>query len=184
MKLIRKSLILSFVLLSLYSCTVDVSSSVDESKIQAYKTYAWVTVPYQKPEYNRESRKKVLDLDIKKEIDREMAARGFVMDTVKPDILISQKAVFEKQDNSADLSWTKPGFNSSTYGSNAMQNTNMVSEEQNVLKVQIEFIDPASRQAVWTGSKSRILGSVMQLTGFLEKDVKAIFKKFPIEKKK
>jgi hypothetical protein len=187
---IAKVIVFVIIPCSLWSCSnTKNQSGTDQVSFSKYKTYKWVEdTVIKKTEYNpRISGKKIFELDIREEVNNELKSRGFVMVDEKPDFLVSSKATLEKFDNSNNTDWARSAGkglsspNGATVGSTGVD---MSPDAGNTTNVKITLIDPTTKNPIWIGSKTKVVGEVMTLTGSLEDDVSAIFKKHPVAKKR
>lgn len=164
-------------------------SEANEATLSKYKTYSWLEDSIvAKPAYNpRNSGKKVFPLDIREEVNNELRSRGYVLVDEKPDFLVSTKATLEKFDNSNSTDWAKAAGkglaspNGATVGSTGVD---MSPDAGTTTKVNVMIINPATKETIWSGNKSKVVGEIMTLTGSLETDVSDIFKRFPVRKRK
>lgn len=164
-----------------------------------YKTYAWVS-----PGTNDTSndRNNVLDNEItyqnlRAEVDKAMAARGFTIDTKNPDLLLRLRTKFEDRMDivrspvysSYNYYWY-PGspvgaWNPYYYGGYYSAPYVTGYEYDDVYYVEgsvtVDVIDRDQRRLIWKGWSDTDLSSQKDIK-YMYRDVEKIFNKFPVDK--
>jgi len=128
----------------------DVHFDYDRSaNFNGYKTYQWV-------DYKRvDVGDQLLDRDIKRAIDEQLAGKGLRRVQTGGDLLVGYEAGIsqEKQFDSLGSAWGGPSWGPWGNGGN----TRVTSSTIDVGKLVIGIFDPASKQLVWRGSASKTL---------------------------
>jgi hypothetical protein len=138
----------------------------------AYKTYHWVD--YREVQVGDQ----ILDQDIKRAVDSQLAAKGLRRVESGGDLLVGYQAAIsqEKEFNSLG-GWGGPGWWGGPWG-----NTRVTSSTVEVGKLVIGLFDPASKRLVWRGSASRTLDISKDPDKNyrnLEKAMAKLFKNYP-----
>jgi hypothetical protein len=168
-----------------YSCSSVQTSIQGIEKFNQLKTFNWA--PSSKDSSGQKFTRSVrgqttVELNLNKTfLERELQKKGFKAESSKPDFLIRYRAYLEKEDNSSNLDWTRPGTvsNPPGWGSRIENSTGISMIPEKTTIVIIELLDPTSGEVIWRGIKSSVVGEVMNLTETLERDVRAVVKKIP-----
>jgi hypothetical protein len=129
----------------------DVQFDYDRSaNFSAYKTYQWVD--YKAVEVGDQ----LLDRDIKRAIDEQLAGKGLRRVETGGDLVIGYQAGIsqEKEFNSFGAGGWDP-FGGGPWG--GWGNTRVTSSTIDVGKLVIGLFDPATKQLVWRGTASKTL---------------------------
>jgi hypothetical protein len=179
--------------------------SVDFTK---YKTYAWLNShkPHEPTPYEND----VIENNAKSYVDHEFKDRGYVIDTVKPDVLMELVLKSEKKTEevltSNPYNYTNYTFNNYPYNhryndnlyySNPYYNLypfynysrpysyytgyNTVTREYTQSTITINVIDRASNMLVWTGSAEGDIYDPAYLKDEIHPAVDKILKQYPIK---
>jgi Domain of unknown function (DUF4136) len=139
------------------------------ANFKAYKTYQWVdTNPIQVGD-------QLLDKNIKRAVDEQLAGKGLRHVESDGDLLISYQAAISKEKQFDGLPSGPPWWGN--WG-----NIRVTTSTIDVGKLVVGFFDPATKQLVWRGSASKTLG----ISGGpgknyrnLEKAMVKLFKNYP-----
>ncbi|HEU0253171.1 MAG TPA: DUF4136 domain-containing protein [Pyrinomonadaceae bacterium] len=142
-----------------------------------YKTYKWVKVP------NAQYPNQILDGQIMKAIEDQMAIKGLSKDEENPDLYIAYQVAVtqEKEWNSYSTGgdmwgWGRWG------GWGGMETTRTTTSTINIGTLNLDFYDVASKQQIWRGEASKTLGSgkdPKKVEKNLNKAMAKLFKKYP-----
>lgn len=119
-----------------------------------YKTYKWVRVP------NAQYPNQILDEQIMRAIDAQLALKGLTRSEDNPDLYITYQVAVnqEKQWNSYSTGgdyWGWGGWG----GWGGMSSTTTTSRTINIGTVSCDIYDVASKKQIWRGDASKTLGS-------------------------
>ena len=154
----------------------DVQFDYDRSaNFSAYKTYQWVD--YKTVQVGDQ----LLDQDIKRAVDEQLAGKGLHRVETGGDLLIGYQAGIsqEKQFNSLGAGGWGP-FWVGPFGN--WGNTQVTSSTIDIGKLIIGLFDPANKQLVWRGSASKTLDIKKDPDKnyrTLEKAMAKLFKNYP-----
>ena len=142
-----------------------------------YKTYKWVRVP------NAQYPNQILDEQIMRAIDAQLALKGLTRSEDNPDLYITYQVAVnqEKQWNSYSTGgdyWGWGGWG----GWGGMSTTTTTSQTINIGTVSCDIYDVASKKQIWRGDASKTLGSgkdPKKVEKNLNKAMAKLFKKYP-----
>jgi len=173
-------------LLFAMGCAVaDIDKSADFSR---YKTFAWgkTEIDVENPVYKGE----LIHKRIKTAVETEFARRGIVADKRQPDFIVSYHSFTEKKEQTTHFNsrysffpysyfgwgWT---WGYPMYGWNTLPHTETFTEGTIV----IDITDAKTKSMVWRGAVSGKLTGARGLQKQIEKGVRAIMKKYPLDPK-
>jgi hypothetical protein len=147
-----------------------------------YKTYKWVQIP------NVQYPNSILDEQIKRAIDAQLALKGLSRAEENPDLYITYQAAVnqEKQWNSYSSGgdyWGWGGWG----GWGGMSTTTTTSKTINIGTLSCDIYDVATKKQIWRGDASKTLGSgkdPAKVEKNLNKAMAKLFKKYPPPVKK
>jgi len=142
-----------------------------------YKTYKWVRIP------NAQYPNQILDDQIMRAIDSQLAAKGLTKTEENPDLYVTYQAALnqEKQWNSYSTggdAWGWGGWR----GWGGMSTTTTTSTTINVGTISCDIYDVTAKKQVWRGDASKTLGSgkdPQKVEKNLNKAMAKLFKKYP-----
>ncbi len=181
--------IVAFIALSCSS--VQVYTDYDKSApFASYKTFAWLPRPdsVQDLFYRNE----LVDNNIKLYTNREMQYRGYVIDTVQPDLLLEYHSVVQdRMQNITMPVYANPypfyGYSPFGYypygyygGSYVVgYNTQQIPYTQGTLV--IDIVERKKNQLIWRGWSVGVLTDEQALEAELPRDIHRIFNKYPVK---
>jgi hypothetical protein len=116
----------------------------------AYKTYQWVD--YTEVPVGEQ----ILDQDIKRAVDTQLAAKGLRRVASRGDLLVGYQAAVSQEKAFDNLGgWGGPGWWGGPWGN--WGNTRVTSSTIEVGKLVIGIFDPVTKHLVWRGSASKTL---------------------------
>lgn len=185
------NLILIFITLTTFSCSVKTGSDTGHKSFSNLKSYSWYQPLVNSNETGKFHRagkgERIVELNINKPfVETQLTKKGYNITSDKPDFILRLKAFYEKEDNSSNLDWTRPGNNSRSnagWGGNLQNSSGLKMVPEKTTIVLVEILDPVSEEVIWRGAKSRVVGEALDLTKFLEKDIQLILSKLPSAKK-
>ena len=132
--------------LSVAAFAQDVQFDYDRSaNFNAYKTYQWVD------HKAVQVRDQLLDQDIKRAVDAQLAGKGLRRVENGGDLLVGYQAGISQEKQFDSLGWGGPHL-LAPWG-----NTRVTSSTIEVGKLVIGIFDPAIKQLIWRGSASKTL---------------------------
>lgn len=142
-----------------------------------YKTYKWVQIP------NHQYPNSILDEQIKRAIDAQLALKGLSRTEENPDLYITYQVAVnqEKQWNSYSTGgdyWGWGGWG----GWGGMSSTTTTSKTINIGTLSCDIYDVATKKQIWRGDASKTLGSgkdPAKVEKNLNKAMAKLFKKYP-----
>ena len=142
-----------------------------------YKTYKWVKIP------NAQYPNSILDEQIMKAIDAQLALKGLSKTEDNPDLYITYQVAVnqEKQWNAYSTggsTWGWGGWG----GWGGMQTTTTTSSTINVGTLSCDIYDVATKKQIWRGDATKTLGSgkdPAKVEKNLNKAMAKLFKKYP-----
>jgi len=142
-----------------------------------YKTYKWVKVP------NAQYPNSILDDQIVKAIDAQLALKGLSKDEQNPDLYVAYQVAVnqEKQWNSYSTGgdmWGWGGWG----GWGGMSTTTTTSQTINIGTLDCDIYDTSTKKQVWRGEASKTLGSgkdPLKVQKNINKAMAKLFKKYP-----
>src|SRR5262245_36376271 len=142
-----------------------------------YKTYKWVRVP------NAQYPNQILDDQIMRAIDAQLAAKGLTKTEDNPDLYITYQAALnqEKQWNSYSTGgdyWGWGGWG----GWGGMSTSTTTSTTINIGTLSCDIYDVAAKKQIWRGDATKTLGSgkdPQKVAKNLNKAMAKLFKKYP-----
>lgn len=126
-----------------------------------YHTYEWVSLPTAHPD-------QLIDKEIRRDIEAQLADKGLVPATGKPDIQVGYQISVDRE-----RQWNSWG----TFGM-ATATSSII----NIGTLGIDFFDPATKSLVWRGIGTKTIdpsGNPQKNMERLEKGVAKILKHFP-----
>jgi hypothetical protein len=188
--------ILLVILPLLTGCSsVQIFSDYDRSAdFKSYKSYAWLQQSDSTgdPHYNNQ----IAEKNLKLYTNNEMAARGYNIDIHNPDLLIEYHTeIQKKQQVVSNPVYSNQGYYPNYYpnygryrynpgyGFNSMPyisgyTTQVI--DYNEATLVINVIDRKQRQLIWSGWSVGAVSDEQSLSAQVEKDIKRIFRKYPI----
>ncbi len=173
---------------------VQVYSDYDKGvPFATYKTYAWM----QRPDSIQDLfyRNELVDNSIKRYTSQELQARGLMVDSTQPDVLIEyHSAVQDKLQNVTTPVYANPypfygyapyGYPYNPYGYYyggpyvVGYNTQQIPYTQGTLI--IDIIDRKTNHLIWRGWSVGVLTDEQALEAELPNDIHRIFKKYPVK---
>lgn len=172
------------------------SDQVKGVSFNSYKTYAWLP-----PESTDTTGNEVLDNDItyqnlKAEADKEMARRGFTLNTENPDVLLRLHTNFQERHDivrsplysSYNYYWYpasptglwNPYYYGGYYNAPYVTAYDLRQVDYTEGTVTIDMIDRKQGRMVWRGWSDEEISSEKDVKQ-MYKDVDKIFKKFPVK---
>jgi hypothetical protein len=191
-----RSLILIPVILFLGGCAAvqtysDADKAVDFNK---YHTYAWLqrSDSVQDIFYSNQ----LVEKNIKYYAEQEMASRGYILDNNNPDVLIEYHTMVEKKHQTvSNPVYATPSYPYSPFYGPFGYNTaypytyyntpyvigyNVQEIDYNEGTLVIDIIDRKKNQLIWRGWSVGTVSDEQSLEKELPKDIKKIFKKYPV----
>jgi hypothetical protein len=189
MKSINKFLVFALLLIGVTSCAVtDVDRTVDFSK---YKTFSWGSsdIKVNNPKYNSD----LINRNIKRTVETELASRGISLNQSNPDFVISYHTYTEQKQRTSGGYYGYPygpfgfypyafrygwgwGFPYS-YGYGYGYGPSSYTYTEGTLI--IDITDAKSNELIWRGMVSGNVNNVNSLQKQIAKGIKAIIKKYP-----
>jgi hypothetical protein len=174
MALVSGLLLACFVAASAQDIRYNYVQGTDFSK---YRTYKWVRIP------NAQYPNSILDDQITRAIDAQLALKGLTKTEDNPDLYITYQAAVnqEKQWNSYSTGgdyWGWGGWG----GWGGMSTTTTTSQTINIGTISCDIYDVALKKQVWRGDASKTLGSgkdPKKVDKNLNKAMAKLFKKYP-----
>jgi uncharacterized protein DUF4136 len=142
-----------------------------------YKTYKWIQIP------NAQYPNSILDDQIKRAIDAQLALKGLTKTEDNPDLFVAYQVAVnqEKQWNSyssgGDM-WGWGGWR----GWGGMSTTTTTSSTINIGTLNLDIYDVGTKKQVWRGEASKTLGSgkdPKKVEKNLNKAMAKLLKKYP-----
>lgn len=128
----------------------DVQYDYDRSaNFSAYKTYQWVD--YQPVEVGDQ----LLDKDIKRAVDEQLAAKGLRRVESGGDLYVGYQAAISQEQQFDGFGWGGPGPWGGGWG--GWGNGRVTSSTIDIGKLVIGLFDPSTKQLVWRGAASKTL---------------------------
>jgi hypothetical protein len=118
---------------------------------------------------------------IKASVERQLAEKGYTMDTSNPDFLITAHGGKEKKVDVVDWGYTYRGSNHYNYGFDGRNRPIDVYEYQEGTLI-LDFVDAASRELIWRGSVSKVIdpsASPEKRDKTINEAVAKVLEKFP-----
>ena len=136
----------ALVCLSVAAFAQDVQFDYDRSaNFNVYKTYQWI-------DYKAvQVRDQLLDQDIKRAVDAQLAGKGLRRVENGGDLLVGYQAAISQEKQFDSLGWGGPHL-WAPWG-----NARVTSSTIEVGKLVVGIFDPAAKQLVWRGSASKTL---------------------------
>lgn len=142
-----------------------------------YKTYKWVRVP------NAQYPNSILDDQIKRAIDAQLALKGLSKTEDNPDLYVAYQAAVnqEKQWNSYSTGgdyWGWGGWG----GWGGMSSTTTTSQTINIGTLNLDIYDVNTKKQIWRGAATKTLGSgkdPRKVEKNINKAMAKLFKKYP-----
>jgi len=167
----------------LFICCVGVSAQdikfnyLRGTDFAKYKTYKWVQVP------NAQYPNSILDEQIKRAIDTQLAAKGLTKTEDNPDLYVTYQVAVnqEKQWNSYSTGgdhWGWGGWG----GWGGMSTSTTTSSTINIGTLDCDLYDVATKKQIWRGEASKTLGSgkdPQKVEKNINKAMAKLFKKYP-----
>ena len=152
----------------------DVQFDYDRSaNFSAYKTYQWV-------DYKRvEIGDQLLDQDIKRAVDEQLAAKGLRRVENGGDLFVGYQAAISQEKQFDGLGWGGPGWGG---GWGGFGEAHVTSSTIDIGKLTIGLFDPATKQLVWRGAAAKTLDIKKDPDKnyrTLEKAMAKLFKNYP-----
>ena len=155
-----------------------------------YKTFAWSPEPH-KPHKNRNFDNQIIENNIKSYVNKEMEVRGYKLDISNPDIILDFDIMVEKKVQTVSTPiYNHPNNYTGNYSyrRNNQYNNGMQYQVGNRIQkisykegtVTIDVIDKGSNQLVWKAWAVTTLTDPETFSNELERDIHAIFNKYPI----
>ncbi|WMJ74609.1 DUF4136 domain-containing protein [Cytophagaceae bacterium ABcell3] len=160
------------------SCVKEVhTSALDDWDYEQYKTYAWM-IPTDDQLYNA-----IIHQNIHNFVNKEMHDRGFIADSVDPDILIDYRLMVEEQ----EVQTVQPFFPESPYPQRFWQpNNSMLSYELQEGYYEegvfyIDIYDLERERHIWSGwTVEPMMDDTFHEKNLL-RSVRKIFRQFPVD---
>ncbi len=187
-----------FALLSCAGCiSMDIGSQlVNNEDFSQFKTYAWLrrTKDFRHADPNIDNDN--IESKIIQYTNLELAARGYTVDTLEPDILldyniVTQNKVSQYQQPIYSTVYRpyyynpyNPGFNPYVGPTTYISGYRTVNVPYEDGTVTIYVLDRRSNQLIWKGWAEGSVDDVESFQWELPKDIDAIFKKYPIKEQK
>jgi len=142
-----------------------------------YKTYKWVQIP------NVQYPNSILDDQIKRAIDAQLALKGLSKNEENPDLYVAYQAAVnqEKQWNAYSTggsAWGWGGWG----GWGGMQTTTATTSTINIGTINLDLYDVTTKKQVWRGEATKTLGSgkdPRKVEKNLNKAMAKLLKKYP-----
>ena len=142
-----------------------------------YKTYKWIQIP------NAQYPNSILDDQIKRAIDAQLALKGLTKTEDNPDLYVAYQVAVnqEKQWNSYSTGgdmWGWGGWR----GWGGMSTTTTTSSTINIGTLNLDIYDVGAKKQVWRGEASKTLGSgkdPKKVEKNLNKAMAKLLKKYP-----
>jgi hypothetical protein len=142
-----------------------------------YKTYKWIQIP------NAQYPNSILDDQIKRAIDSQLALKGLTKTEDNPDLYVAYQVAVnqEKQWNSYSTGgdmWGWGGWR----GWGGMSTTTTTSSTINIGTLNLDIYDVGAKKQVWRGEASKTLGSgkdPKKVEKNLNKAMAKLLKKYP-----
>ena len=133
----------------------DYDTTADYSK---YKTYAWLdnVLPGDKIPEGMRTANDITDKRIRSSVNQEMKAKGFTVDTSKPDLVVFYHVGVEDKVQVTDWGYTYAS--TGHYGGWDTRNIDTYNYQEGTLI--LDFIDAESKVLVWRGTAQRVLQSM------------------------
>jgi Domain of unknown function (DUF4136) len=151
-----------------------------------YKTYKWVQIP------NVQYPNSILDDQIKRAIDAQLALKGLTKTEDNPDLYVAYQAAVnqEKQWNSYSTGgdmwgwggWGGWGGRGGMGGMGGMSTTTTTSSTINIGTLNLDIYDIGTKKQVWRGEATKTLGSgkdPKKVEKNLNKAMAKLMKKYP-----
>jgi hypothetical protein len=173
--------------------SVRIFSDYDRSAdFKIYKSYAWLQNPdtihdlyYNNP---------LMEKNLKNYVNKEMAVRGYIIDIHHPDLLIEYHTEVEKKQQIVNnpvysnstypyympYMYNNPVYRYGYYNSPRIIGYNSQVIDYNEGTLVIDVIDRKQNQLVWRGWSVDTVYDAQILEGQLPKDIKKIFKRYPV----
>ncbi len=150
---------------------------LDGTDFSKYKTYKWVQVP------NAQYPNSILDDQIKRAIDAQLALKGLSRAEDNPDLYVTYQVAVnqEKQWNSYSTGgdyWGWGGWR----GWGGMSSTTTTSSTINIGTLDLDMYDVGTKKQIWRGEASKTLGSgkdPKKVQNNLNKAMAKLLKKYP-----
>jgi hypothetical protein len=172
------------VLLVAMGCAVtDIDKTADFSK---YKTFAWgkTEINVDNPVYKSDLIRK----RIKEVIETEFAKRGIVANKRQPDFIVSYNSFTEKKEETTHFHNRYPFFPYTYFGwggawAYPLYGWNTLPHKETFTEgtIVIDITDARTQSLVWRGTVSGKLTGARGLQKQIEKGVRAIMKKYPLD---
>ena len=151
-----------------------------------YKTYKWVRVP------NAQYPNQILDEQIMRSIDAQLAMKGLSKDESNPDLYVAYQASVDKQTQWNSYSTDMGGWGYGRWGGwggygGGTSSTTTTSSTINIGTLNVDVYDVAAKNQIWRGAASKTLGSGKnpeKVQKNLDKAMAKLFKKYPPPVKK
>jgi hypothetical protein len=183
--MLRRSLLLLACAVVLSACESGpkVRSDFDRSaNFASYHTYGFVS-PLGT---DRQGNSTILSGHFKSAISREMEARGYRLDTVKPDLLVNVNVSTRQQtdiQSTPSASMGYYGYRGGMYGGWPMYSNDVTTTHYRVGTGNIDVVDAARKQLVWEGvAEARLTDKMVNNPGpAIDKVVAEIYLKYPAQ---
>ena len=184
-----------FLLLQMVGCTPMVHTSMEKGAgIREYKTYSWLE-PEIKTGDNPKFKSELVHRNIEGTVEKELERRGFIKDTVNPDLLVQYHTYTEKKTNTSfyggynpyfspfygpiGFGWGGYGYGISPYNYMGYGGRPAMTQEYTQGSLILDFKDKKTDQIIWQGSIEGDVENTRNLALTVQKAVTAIMKKYP-----
>lgn len=142
-----------------------------------YKTYKWVEIP------NVQYPNSILDDQIKRAIDTQLAAKGLSKTEADPDLYVTYQVAVsqEKQWNAYSTGGSMWGWGG-WGGWGGMQTTTATTSTIHIGTLNCDLYDVGTKKQIWRGEASKTLGSgkdPQKVEKNINKAMAKLFKKYP-----
>ena len=178
-KIVQLALVMAFVVVWCAAASAqDIRFNYAQgTEFSKYKTYKWVKIP------NVQYPNQILDDQIMRAIDTQLASKGLSKTEDNPDLYITYQVAVnqEKQWNSYSTGgdyWGWGGWG----GWGGMSTTTTTSKTINVGTLSCDIYDVAQKKQIWRGDATKTLGSgkdPAKVEKNLNKAMAKLFKKYP-----
>jgi len=143
-----------------------------------YKTYKWVQVP------NAQYPNQILDDQIKRAIDTQLASKGLTKTEDNPDLYVAYQVAVnqEKQWNSYSTGGDYWGWGGWGGWGGMGSTTTTTSQTINIGTLNLDIYDVGTKKQIWRGAASKTLGSgkdPAKVEKNINKAMAKLFKKYP-----
>jgi hypothetical protein len=172
--MLKNIIILGLSILTVSCGKMNIYADYDSSvNFSGYKSFAWENIEKRSQVSKETSGKSLVEKHIISYTNKELVRRGYILDTVAPDIIISFKIARKNERNEFGNFFSNLLNSTITHWTPLYLNRNEGS-------LTITIIDRAKKQIIWEANADGAINDLSSNKNKLPKSIKSIFNNYPI----